>query len=45
MDIKPNEAITTLFGSYNIKTDKSKKIISVQLEGLGAEVIQDIAEE
>ncbi len=35
MDIKPNEAITCVFGSYGYKLDEKKQIISVWLEGLG----------
>lgn len=45
MDIKPNEAVTTMFGSYGIKTDDNKNITSVWLQGLGCEVVEDFVEE
>ena len=31
MDIKPNEAIYCMFGSYNVRTDEKKNITSVWL--------------
>lgn len=45
MDIKANEAITCMFGSYGVKTDDKKNIIAVWLEGLGVELIEDFVEE
>ena len=45
MDIKPNEAITCMFGSYGVKTDEKKNITAVWLEGLGVELIEDFVEE
>lgn len=45
MDIKQNEAITCMFGSYGIKVDQKKNIIAVWLEGLGVELIEDFVEE
>ena len=31
MDIKPNEAITCMFGSYGVRTDEKKNITAVWL--------------
>ena len=45
MDIKANEAISCIFGSYGLKTDEKKNIVSVWLEGLGVELIEDFVEE
>lgn len=45
MDIKANEAITCMFGSYGVKTDDKKNITAVWLEGLGVELIEDFVEE
>lgn len=45
MDVKPNEAITCLFGSYGYKTDEKKNITSIWMEGLGVELIEDFVEE
>jgi hypothetical protein len=39
MDVKANEAITSIFGSYGIKTDDKKVITGVWLEGIGVELI------
>ena len=41
MDIKQTEAITCMFGSYGVKTDEKKNIVSVWLEGIGVELIED----
>ncbi len=35
MDIKSNEAIMSIFGSYGFKTDEKKNITAIWLEGLG----------
>jgi hypothetical protein len=35
MDVKPSEAITTVFGSYGFKADDKKNITSIWMEGLG----------
>jgi hypothetical protein len=45
MDVKPNEAITTIFGSYGFKTDDKKAVTAVWLEGIGVELIEDFVEE
>ena len=45
MDVKPNEAITTIFGSYRFMTDDKKVITSVWLEGIGVELNEDFVEE
>jgi hypothetical protein len=45
MDVKPNEAMTTVFGSYGFKADDKKNITSVWLEGMGVELIEDFVEE
>jgi hypothetical protein len=45
MDVKANEAITTIFGSYGFKADDKKVITSVWLEGIGVELIEDFVEE
>lgn len=45
MEIKPNEAVTCMFGSYGIKTDEKKNIVAVWLEGLGCELVEDYVEE
>lgn len=45
MDIKANEAITCMFGSYGVRTDDKKNITAVWLEGIGAELIEDFVEE
>lgn len=45
MDVKPNEAITTVFGSYGFKTDDKKIVTAVWLEGLGVELIEDFIQE
>lgn len=41
MDVKPNEAISCLFGSYGFKQDEKKNITGVWLEGMGVELIED----
>jgi hypothetical protein len=45
MDVKPSEAITTIFGSYGFKTDDKKNITNIWMEGLGVELIDDFVEE
>ena len=45
MDIKSNEAITCMFGSYGVRTDEKKNITAVWLEGIGVELIEDFVEE
>jgi len=45
MEIKPNEAVTCMFGSYGMKTDEKKNIVGVWLEGLGCELVEDYVEE
>lgn len=30
-----------MFGSYGVKTDEKKNIVSVWLEGIGVELIED----
>lgn len=45
MDIKGNEAITCVFGSYGSRVDEKKQVTHVWLEGLGVEVIEDFVEE
>lgn len=35
MDVKPNEAISCMFGSYGFRQDDKKNVIAVWLEGLG----------
>jgi len=45
MDVKPNEAITCVFGSYGFKQDDKKNLSSIWLEGLGVELIEDFVEE
>ena len=36
IDVRGNEAITKLFGSYGVKFDDKKNVVAVWLEGLGA---------
>jgi hypothetical protein len=45
MDVKPNEAINCVFGSYGFKNDDKKTVTSVWLEGIGVELIEDFVEE
>ncbi len=45
MDVKSNEAITTIFGSYGFRQDDKKNINAVWLEGIGVELIEDFVEE
>jgi hypothetical protein len=45
MDIKGNEAITCVFGSYGSRVDEKKQVTHVWLEGLGVEMIEDFVEE
>lgn len=45
MDVKPNEAISCIFGSYGFRQDEKKNITSVWLEGIGVELIEDFVEE
>ena len=39
MDVKSNEAIGCMFGSYGFRQDDKKNITAVWLEGLGVELI------
>lgn len=45
MDVKSNQAITYIFGSYGVKLDDKKNITHVWLEGFGVEIIEDFVEE
>jgi len=45
MDVKSNEAIGCMFGSYGFRQDDKKNVTSVWLEGLGVELIEDTVEE
>lgn len=45
MDVKANEAISCIFGSYGFKQDEKKNITGVWLQGIGVELIEDFVEE
>ncbi len=44
MDVKSNEAITCIFGSYGTRMDDKRQITNVWLEGFGVEIIEDFVE-
>lgn len=45
MDVKGNEAISCIFGSYGFKQDEKKNVTAIWLEGVGVELIEDFVEE
>ena len=45
MDVKPNEAISSIFGSYGFRQDDKKNVTAIWLQGIGVELIEDFVEE